>query len=628
VLLGRRVALAVAAVLCLSLVVGVLGTRSAGAAAPTQSAVTVTVTVSPPTEVFGVLDQVFSVTIAPPSTGDDSPTGVVTVSDLQVNLCPPITLPSPGVGAVTVICADSTVAIPVNASTIAQYSYSGDQNYQAAKGKVSGTVTAADTSTSVIASSGTSTWGSEQSLVFAAVVTNAQPGSVGVPTGEVSVEQGADVLCTITLSNGAGTCSPAPTALAPGTDSVTASYSGDPNFNPSPLSTPISPTISPAPLLVAGNDAATAYGSPQPTFGSTLSGFVNGQTQATSGVTGQSQCTTTATTTSPVGSYPITCTAGTLAASDYSFGFAPGTLTVSQAPTTLSLSPPSTTGSSLTATVTSQFSGTPTGSVTFHVGTGTVSCALSSVTAGSASCTANLSPNIPPGSYFVPVTYSGDADFKGSSSGESLIVPGLAATGDPGTGAGAGSGTGAGTGSGPGGVRGTNPTISASTGGSTEINTVSAASLASSAQTYAADVSVSQQNATQQTYSAYLKKYLAYVLQQEANAAARHPVTAAGSATSGSAGASVPLRGANAADRLNQPATATGGSATNSGGTSGDRVHTSVVAGKSGSMVLTVLLTLVLALSLLTAIAVRGRTRRTAGVSAGDNGGRSVTNGD
>ena len=115
VILGRRVAVALAAALCVSLVVGVLGARAAGAAVQTKSNVTVTVTVSPPTEVYGVLDQVFTVTVAPPSTGDISPTGVVTVSDLQLDLCPPITLPAPGVGAVTVICADSTVAIPVNA---------------------------------------------------------------------------------------------------------------------------------------------------------------------------------------------------------------------------------------------------------------------------------------------------------------------------------------------------------------------------------------------------------------------------------------------------------------------------------------------------------------------------------
>ena len=408
VLLGRRVAVAVAAALCLSSLVGVLGAQAAGAALQSKSSVTVTVAVSPPTEVYGVLNQVFSVTVAPPAAGDVSPTGVVTVSDLGVDLCPPITLPAPGSGAVTVICADTTVPIPVNPLTIAEYSYSGDQNYLASKGRVSGAVTAADTTTSVIASSTTGTWGSEQSLVFTATVADSQSGSVGVPTGEVSVEQGADVLCTITLSNGAGTCSPAATALSPGSDPITASYGGDPNFNPSPLSSPIGLTISPASLVVTGDDAAMPYGSPLPTLGSTISGFVDGQTLATSGVTGQPQCTTAATITSSVGAYPITCTAGSLASSDYTFGFVPGTLTVSQATTTISLK-------SLTATVSSEVSGTPSGSVTFVVASGSYSCDLSSQTAGSASCTASVGPNIAPGNYSVSATYSGDANFMGSS---------------------------------------------------------------------------------------------------------------------------------------------------------------------------------------------------------------------
>lgn len=501
-LLGRRVAVAVAAALCLSSLVGVLGAQAAGAALQSKSSVTVTVAVSPPTEVYGVLNQVFSVTVAPPAAGDVSPTGVVTVSDLGVDLCPPITLPAPGSGAVTVICADTTVPIPVNPLTIAEYSYSGDQNYLASKGRVSGAVTAADTTTSVIASSTTGTWGSEQSLVFTATVADSQSGSVGVPTGEVSVEQGADVLCTITLSNGAGTCSPVATALTPGSDPITASYGGDPNFNPSPLSSPIGLTISPASLVVTGDDAAMTYGSPLPTLGSTISGFVNGQTLATSGVTGQPQCTTAATITSSVGAYPITCTAGSLASSDYTFGFVPGTLTVSQATTTISLN-------SLTATVSSEVSGTPTGSVTFLIASGSYSCDLSSQTPGSASCAASVGPNIAPGNYSVSAAYSGDADFMGSSSSGGFTEPGTVA---PSTGT-SGTGSGAGSTSAPGGTGGTNPTSSE--------NTVSLASLESSAQTYEDDVSVAQQTQAQLENEVYLRNRLAGILQKQAEANAR-----------------------------------------------------------------------------------------------------------
>jgi hypothetical protein len=47
---------------------------------------------------------------------------------------------------------------------------------------------------------------------------------------------------------------------------------------------------------------------------------------------------TTATTSSPVGTYPITASAGTLTAANYAFSFVNGTLTVQPAPT-VSLSP-------------------------------------------------------------------------------------------------------------------------------------------------------------------------------------------------------------------------------------------------------------------------------------------------
>ena len=604
VLLGRRVAVAVAAALCLSSLVGVLGAQAAGAALQSKSSVTVTVAVSPPTEVYGVLNQVFSVTVAPPAAGDVSPTGVVTVSDLGVDLCPPITLPAPGSGAVTVICADTTVPIPVNPLTIAEYSYSGDQNYLASKGRVSGAVTAADTTTSVIASSTTGTWGSEQSLVFTATVADSQSGSVGVPTGEVSVEQGADVLCTITLSNGAGTCSPVATALSPGSDPITASYGGDPNFNPSPLSSPIGLTISPASLVVTGDDAAMPYGSPLPTLGSTISGFVNGQTLATSGVTGQPQCTTAATITSSVGAYPITCTAGSLASSDYTFGFVPGTLTVSQATTTISLN-------SLTATVSSEVSGTPTGSVTFLIASGSYSCDLSSQTAGSASCAASVGPNIAPGNYSVSATYSGDADFMGSSSSGGFTEPGTVA---PSTGT-SGTGSGAGSTSAPGGTGGTNPTSSE--------NTVSLASLESSAQTYEDDVSVAQQTQAQLENEVYLRNRLAGILQKQAEANARAGSTQ-GDGTSGAVGSNGSLQAATSADGPNRHP-ATGGSAATSGGASANRVDTSLVVSKSGSFVPALILALVLGFCLLTAIEVRRRTRR-AGGATGNEG--PITNGD
>ena len=73
-------------------------------------------------------------------------------------------------------------------------------------------------------------------------------------------------------------------------------------------------------------------GDPLPALTASYSGFVNGENLATSGVTGAPALATTATPASPAGTYPITVAAGTLAATNYTFRFVPGTLMVTPAP--------------------------------------------------------------------------------------------------------------------------------------------------------------------------------------------------------------------------------------------------------------------------------------------------------
>jgi hypothetical protein len=88
-------------------------------------------------------------------------------------------------------------------------------------------------------------------------------------------------------------------------------------------------TVTKAPLTVTADDKSRLFGAANPPLTATLSGFVLGQTLATSGVTGTASCTTTARVYSAGGDYPITCTVGTLTAVNYSFAtFVPGTLTV------------------------------------------------------------------------------------------------------------------------------------------------------------------------------------------------------------------------------------------------------------------------------------------------------------
>jgi D-arabinose 5-phosphate isomerase GutQ len=93
-------------------------------------------------------------------------------------------------------------------------------------------------------------------------------------------------------------------------------------------------SVTKAPLTVTADDKTKVQGSPNSALTATLSGFVLGQTLGTSGVTGSANCTTTATTGSAAGTYPITCTLGTLTATNYSFGpFVAGTMTVTSSNT-------------------------------------------------------------------------------------------------------------------------------------------------------------------------------------------------------------------------------------------------------------------------------------------------------
>ncbi len=98
-------------------------------------------------------------------------------------------------------------------------------------------------------------------------------------------------------------------------------------------------TINKAHLTITANNVSKVYGAPIPTLGTTLSGFVNGETLATSGVTGSGAATTTATASSPIGTAAIIAGMGTLAANNYDFPtLVDGTLTITKAPLTITAS--------------------------------------------------------------------------------------------------------------------------------------------------------------------------------------------------------------------------------------------------------------------------------------------------
>jgi hypothetical protein len=83
-------------------------------------------------------------------------------------------------------------------------------------------------------------------------------------------------------------------------------------------------------LKVTADNKTKVLNAPNPPLTYTITGFVNGDTAAV--VSGSAVCTTTATTASPVGTYPITFAPGnTLAADNYSFTFIDGKLTIGYA---------------------------------------------------------------------------------------------------------------------------------------------------------------------------------------------------------------------------------------------------------------------------------------------------------
>jgi sugar lactone lactonase YvrE len=85
-------------------------------------------------------------------------------------------------------------------------------------------------------------------------------------------------------------------------------------------------TVGLALLTVTPNNQSIVAGSALPTLSATITGFVNGDTQAV--VTGSPGLATTANSSSPAGSYPIVASFGTLSAANYAFTLGRGTLTI------------------------------------------------------------------------------------------------------------------------------------------------------------------------------------------------------------------------------------------------------------------------------------------------------------
>ena len=94
-------------------------------------------------------------------------------------------------------------------------------------------------------------------------------------------------------------------------------------------------TVNKATLTVTANAQTRIYGDQNPSFTQTITGFVNGQTLSTSGVSGSAYGSTTATEANSVGTYTITGSTTGLISNNYQFSPANGVLTIAARPITV-----------------------------------------------------------------------------------------------------------------------------------------------------------------------------------------------------------------------------------------------------------------------------------------------------
>jgi hypothetical protein len=175
-------------------------------------------------------------------------------------------------------------------------------------------------------------------------------------------------------------------------------------------------TITAAPLTVTASNATRAYGTANPSLSGSITGAVNSDSFT-------AIYTTSATALSDVSSYAIVSSVVGSNLSDYNVSLHNGTLSVTQAGSTTTLTTKAGTISSdgenmtLTADVVSTSSGTPTGTVSFYGGLTLLG--KSALSGGTAIYTATLAAGL---TYDLTAVYNGDNNFTTSTSSDIPIT--------------------------------------------------------------------------------------------------------------------------------------------------------------------------------------------------------------
>ena len=376
-----------------------------------------------------------------------------------------------GPGTYTATCDEPTNSLSIGAHAINAI-FNGDSTYFPNTGSLpTQTVTQAGTTTTITSPSpGTSiTYGNESQLAFNVTVAGVPGGANQSPSGPVNIYDGTPgpgtYLCTAFLNGGGGNpsngnCYINDTALDAGPYVITAVYGGDNNYTGS-SSAPQDVTVDQVTtqMQVFPVPGYALYGAEGGNFfivgvgGNSNNGRANGSISITAnGVNlvapgtcpanngGANPCFIDSATALPASLTPYSVTASY--PGDANFLPASTTVPLSVFPATssvvLTVSPASTSygneaSVSISATVTSGTTGSPTGSVAVQNGGDTV-CTITLQPAkpntSSGSCPALGGTQLPTGKYALTANYPGDGNFQSSvSSARSLTIANQAAQG-------------------------------------------------------------------------------------------------------------------------------------------------------------------------------------------------------
>lgn len=186
---------------------------------------------------------------------------------------------SPASGTLTAGGASATVGVSLNAaaSNLTVGSYAATVLFS----NLNDTVTQSRQFTLTVSkATPTVTWANPTAITYGAALTSAQLDATANAPGNFAYTPAAGAVLTA------------------GTHTLTAAFTPSDSTDYNSVTNNVSLTVSPAPLSVTANNASRPYGTPNPTFTGTITGVVNGDN-----ITATYSCS--ATTNSPVGTYPI-----------------------------------------------------------------------------------------------------------------------------------------------------------------------------------------------------------------------------------------------------------------------------------------------------------------------------------